>query len=49
MLDFINKREKQVANVIDWVAGYVAEVGESQATARVTPSLADNVHTGKTV
>lgn len=48
-LVFINERETQVANVIDWVAGYGAEVGGSQATARVTPSLADNVHTGKTV
>ena len=31
----------QIANVIDWVAGYVAEVGKNKATATVTPSLAD--------
>lgn len=48
-LVFINERETRVANVIDWVAGCAAEVGGSQATARVAPSLADNVHTGKTV
>lgn len=31
----------QIANVIDWVAGYVTEVAKSKATATATPSLAD--------